>query len=120
MKTIIDHASNEDKTVLFSTHIVSDLERIASRVWLIKEGRIVIDSALDELKESTVRLRLPTEITLPASVEKLVINNRMESHQRVMTLLGWNESTAQALNAACANAHVENLSLEDIFLELHA
>lgn len=120
LKTIIDHASNEDKTVLFSTHIVSDLERIASRVWLIKEGRIVIDAALDELKESTVRLRLPSDSILPPSVEKLIVNNRMEGHQRVVTLLGWNESVAQELNASCANAHVENLSLEDIFLELHA
>ena len=46
--------SGGDRTILFSTHIVSDLERIANRVWILKDGELLIDQPLDNLKESSV------------------------------------------------------------------
>ena len=36
-------------TVLFSTHIVSDLEQIADRVLIMKEGALIFDGAWDKL-----------------------------------------------------------------------
>ena len=44
------HISN-NTTVIFSTHIVSDVERVANRIWLMKEGELVIDDDLDTIKE---------------------------------------------------------------------
>jgi len=49
--------SDGERTILFSTHIVSDLERIANRVWILKDGKLVIDEPLDNLKESTLAIR---------------------------------------------------------------
>jgi len=57
LQELIDIVSSGDRTILFSTHIVSDLERIANRVWILKDGALVIDEALDHLKESSVELR---------------------------------------------------------------
>jgi ABC-2 type transport system ATP-binding protein len=53
---------------VFSTHIVSDIERIASRVWILKGGHILVDESLDNLKESQIRLRATADGTLPAGV----------------------------------------------------
>lgn len=39
------------ETVLFSTHIMSDLERVASHVAFMQGGRIVLHAELDSLKE---------------------------------------------------------------------
>lgn len=44
------HLSNQ-ATVIFSTHIVSDVERVASRVWLMQKGRLKLDRPLDSVKE---------------------------------------------------------------------
>lgn len=52
LKELVDIASDGNRTIIFSTHIVSDLERVASRVWLIKDGLIVLDEAMDNLKET--------------------------------------------------------------------
>ena len=49
---LIDMVSSGARTILLSTHIVSDLERIASRVWILKDGHLVVDQPLDSLKES--------------------------------------------------------------------
>ena len=52
LRELIDiSASSPLRSILFSTHIVSDLERIASRVWLIKEGSMAIDADMDDIKE---------------------------------------------------------------------
>jgi ABC-2 type transport system ATP-binding protein len=58
LQELIDMVSDGDRTILFSTHIVSDLERIASRVWILKDGRLVVDESLDALKEQAERVEL--------------------------------------------------------------
>ncbi|MEM9445442.1 MAG: ABC transporter ATP-binding protein [Verrucomicrobiota bacterium] len=45
--------SGEKRAVLFSTHILSDLERVADHLGIITNGRLVVDQPLDELKESS-------------------------------------------------------------------
>jgi ABC-2 type transport system ATP-binding protein len=57
LQELIDIVSSGERTILFSTHIVSDLERIANRVWILKDGQLVIDEPLDNLKESSVEIR---------------------------------------------------------------
>ena len=42
----------KDKTVLFSTHIMQEVEAVCNRVIIINKGKIVIDKQLSELKES--------------------------------------------------------------------
>ena len=40
----------EEKTILLSTHILQEVEAVASRVILINEGRLVFDGTVDELR----------------------------------------------------------------------
>jgi ABC-2 type transport system ATP-binding protein len=53
LQTIIDLAEPGRRTVLFSTHITSDLERVADRVAILKDGRIAWHGLLEDLKEQT-------------------------------------------------------------------
>jgi ABC-2 type transport system ATP-binding protein len=53
LKLIIDLAEPGKRTVLFSTHITSDLERVADQVAILKEGRIAYFGLLEDLKEQT-------------------------------------------------------------------
>ena len=41
----------EDRTILFSTHITSDLEKIADYIVFIHEGKVVFEKTKDELTE---------------------------------------------------------------------
>ncbi len=42
----------KDKTVLFSTHIMQEVEAICNRVIIINKGELIIDKKLSELKEN--------------------------------------------------------------------
>ena len=45
----------EDKCVLFSTHILSEAERLCDRIGVIDRGRLLAAGTLDELRERTGR-----------------------------------------------------------------
>jgi len=51
LQALIEMQLERDVTILFSTHIVSDVERIANRLWVLKSGRLVLDESIDKLKE---------------------------------------------------------------------
>ncbi len=53
LQMIIDLAEPGKRTVLFSTHITSDLERVADQVAILKSGRIAWHGLLEDLKEQT-------------------------------------------------------------------
>ena len=53
LQMIIDMAEPGKRTVLFSTHITSDLERVADSVAILKSGVIAWHGSLEELKEQT-------------------------------------------------------------------
>jgi ABC-2 type transport system ATP-binding protein len=60
---IIRTIAGEGRTVLFSSHLLEEVEQVADHVTMINRGRIAHDSALDALKEShrsvTVRFSEP-------------------------------------------------------------
>lgn len=55
---IIRTIADEGRTVLFSSHLLDEVERVADRVAIIHEGRIVLTAAMDEIKDRHRRLTL--------------------------------------------------------------
>jgi len=49
---LYDVLQNEKKSILFSTHITSDIERIADFITFILDGKIIFSSAKDEILEN--------------------------------------------------------------------
>jgi ABC-2 type transport system ATP-binding protein len=60
----------KDKTVLFSTHIMQEVEAVCDRVIIIKEGKILIDKKLAELKEGNQQI---IEVTFDFKIEEQLI-----------------------------------------------
>ena len=48
----------EKKTIFFSTHILADVERICDRVGILKEGRLLLNDTIQNLKKKYNRRRL--------------------------------------------------------------
>jgi len=53
MQKVIGELRNEGKTVIFSTHIMSEAERLCDRIAIIHHGRIHACDTLDRLRAST-------------------------------------------------------------------
>lgn len=55
---VIRTVAEEGRTVVFSSHLLHEVERVADRLALIDRGRVVFSGALDDIKESHHRLTL--------------------------------------------------------------
>ena len=52
LRELVEQVLDRGTTVVFSTHILSDLERVALQVAFMKAGRIALQAPLDELMET--------------------------------------------------------------------
>jgi ABC-2 type transport system ATP-binding protein len=55
---IVRTIADEGRTVLFSSHLLDEVERISDRVAMLKSGRILFMGELDDIKETHCRLTL--------------------------------------------------------------
>jgi ABC-2 type transport system ATP-binding protein len=61
----------KEKTVLFSTHIMQEVEAVCDRVIIIKKGEVLVDKKLSELKENNQQI---IEVTFDYKIEEQFIN----------------------------------------------
>src|SRR5690242_470430 len=68
---IIRTIADEGRTVLFSSHLLGEVERVSDRVAMIRAGRILFCDALEDVKESHFRmtLRFETPRAAPPALE---------------------------------------------------
>lgn len=58
LQAIIRNVVNEGRTVLFSSHLLDEVERISDSIAMIDKGEIIYESGIEELKEKFQRVEL--------------------------------------------------------------
>lgn len=121
LEQIIEMSAAGDRTVVLSSHIVSDIERLANKIWILKENRLYWGGDFDALKESIVRLHLRGRQALPDSLAiPNAISVRTSEAYATAVVHDWTETLGgEIVEMTGARLEVEALTLEDIFLELH-
>lgn len=115
---IIRTIADEGRTVLFSSHLLDEVERVADRIAIIHQGRIMLTSTMDEVKETHRRmtLRFGQSDDRPPS---LVGTLSFEGHGAEWTYICKGESTQLRSAADAIGATVVGdtaLSLDEIFV----
>ena len=100
---------DERKTVLFSSHITSDLERVADFITFIHKGRIVFSAGKDEILETWGVVRASSDGLRPEDVPGARGFRRTEHSLEVLT-----SDLAAARRASLPGAIFDKASLEDI------
>ncbi len=118
IENIVAEIGEEGKTVLFSSHIVEEVERVADYVGIINDGELLLTSSLDEIKASYKRIRYAANGARPelAGVPGVlaVENGR---HEQVLTVEGWGEELMGVLRErGVRDPEMLPISLEDIFV----
>lgn len=110
MNIIRDFMKKDGKSVLFSTHIISDLERVADMLLLIDKGSIVLQEEKDILSDSHKLIKGKSS-ELTAETRKLFLSlNETEYGFDGIT------KNVEQLKRLCPSAIVERTSIEDIML----
>ncbi|MGZ5200900.1 MAG: ABC transporter ATP-binding protein [Telluria sp.] len=116
LRELIDGVIEHGTTVVFSTHILSDLERVALDVAFLKNGRIALQGELDTLLEGARRITGPSTLLEGVSLPGEVRRQRSNGTTTVFV----RESGAELASLAQRDTamRVEQLSLEDLFIEV--
>lgn len=118
LREVAMRAGESGTTVLFSTHIVSDLERVASHIALLRDGKVQLHCGVDETKEHYARLWLPAAMAAYASAQSL---SQRRHDDGSLSLVVARDANGQWPPAAkLAGARLDTLGLEDLFVEIAA
>ncbi|QDV19119.1 putative ABC transporter ATP-binding protein YxlF [Gimesia panareensis] len=120
LQSLIEFTENEAHTILFSSHITSDLERIASHVAFLVDGKIRFKSELDSLKNQVKRIRITAAENLPPSLGLPgTLREQIDGNHGLLAVTDFESLNLEQLSRELqATATVEDLNLEEIFLEV--
>jgi ABC-2 type transport system ATP-binding protein len=121
LEQLLTLSTDEQRAIVFSSHIVSDIERLANRIWILKDGHMDWQGDLDSLKESIVRLHIRgSGPELPAFKIPGLLNFRRDGAFATAVVRDWTPEAQVSLEtSASMQIEVETLGLEEIFVELH-
>lgn len=116
---LVELACDSERTIVFSTHLISDLERITNRLWLLSHGRLLIDEDTDQLREQTRRLTVRSRRELPATLAlDGTLRERIEGRNAQVIIKSSQDPDLGALESRLdARIDVEHLGLEALCLE---
>ena len=119
LEQIVDVAADGRRSVVLSSHIVSDIERLANKIWILKDRKLFWCGDFDTLKESIVRVHVRGSLPSSFAIAN-AFSIQIAERSATAVVKGWTHDAQHALaRATGAEIEVEALALEDIFLELH-
>ncbi len=120
-----------EKTIFFSTHILADVERVCDRVGILKEGKLLLNDTIDNLKKKYSRRTLYIEVDNP---QKLFIKLKEFPWVESLSLSNKNGILVKIKDMSLPQREIPRIifqedlflfkfeflepSLEDIFLEV--
>lgn len=119
LDVLIDLLTDSGATVLFSSHFLSDVERIADRVGILHEGALLVDAGLDDLKQRVRRFTFAPRSGAPLPAGDDVLRARPRRGGGCdLTLLDAGPERLADLAARGELSAPVGLSLEELFLDL--
>ncbi len=109
-------------TVFFSSHILSEVQRLCNRVGIIREGRIVEISDIHTLQQNNYKkVRVSTDSTAPVVFDMPGVTNVQAENGTVHFFFKGDINTVlQRLSALCVtDVSIEEPTLEEIFMHYY-
>jgi ABC-type multidrug transport system ATPase subunit len=125
MRSLIRRLGTGSRTVLLSSHLLSEMEQVCDRVGIIRKGRLVREGTVDELRgEPAVTVRATPLDAARRSLEGMLGAAAVTTVDGTLRIATDPERAAD-INAALVQAHIRvselrpaERSLEEIFLKV--
>ncbi|MEO8178060.1 MAG: ABC transporter ATP-binding protein [Deltaproteobacteria bacterium] len=125
VEIVRDLAADGRRTLLFSSHLIDEVERISTRVGILEQGQLRYQGELGELQERSRLLRLPAPdaelVELQRQLARLelqVLAQHQAKGELELTLWSVQPAKLAALAELLPTARFELLSLEEAFVAL--
>lgn len=110
----------ENRTILFSSHILADVERVANRIIVLDKGVLRANCSLEEFRQQVKKIKVsfnekaPTKVEIDGLLHCRSLNNELE-----LTLVGTEDEKIEKwikYSGAEKFQHIK-MNLEDQFIE---
>jgi ABC-2 type transport system ATP-binding protein len=123
LETSIHFLNETGATILFSSHYMTDIERLADRVVMLHEGTVLLDDTLDDMRETFSLALVPRDAAVTrerlAVVEHCIaVRERGDAFHAVLRLDPTRARAELERELALKDVHCRSLVLEDMFVEL--
>ena len=119
LESLIQIIQRQGRTILFSSHILGDVERVADRIGILADGVLRVDCRTETFRESIRKLILefaghaPESPAIPGLVSWRHSGTNLE-----VVLVGYDDAQREAVEALePLSIEVLDLNLEDAFIE---
>jgi ABC-2 type transport system ATP-binding protein len=120
---LLEQENKKGATILFSSHILSEVQRLCDRVAIIKDGRIVTVEKISTLKENTYKkFKIETSSQVDIAIFKVDGVNQLEIDGNTISFLfkgNINSIMKRIAEIEIVNLWVEEPDLEEIFMHYY-
>jgi ABC-2 type transport system ATP-binding protein len=119
LESLIQIIQRRGRTILFSSHILGDVERVADRIGILVDGVLRVDCPTDHFKDSIRKVILefdgqPPEVPSCAGL----VHHRRNGHKVELVLVDFGEAHRQLFDSLRPRGiDVIDFNLEDAFIE---
>jgi ABC-2 type transport system ATP-binding protein len=118
LRIIVDDFAGAGRTLLLSSHHLSEVERVADWIGIIDHGKLLLEAQLDDVRANFRRVRVVGE-DLQVSGRNEILHTRTGEGTTEFVLRGKAEAfTATLRNQGATVLDVSPMNLQEIFLEV--
>lgn len=120
---LIEKENKQGTSVLFSSHILSEVQKICDRVGIIKDGKIIRTEIISDLQQNSYKKVLFT-LKEKTSLDKFWIEGatKIETQENTVTFIyqgDCNVLLKQLVGYSLLNVEISEPSLEEIFMHYY-
>ncbi|MCM3116260.1 ABC transporter ATP-binding protein [Neobacillus sp. MER 74] len=120
---LLEEENKKGATILFSSHILSEVQRLCNRVAIIKEGKIVTVEKISTLQENNYK-KFKVETKVPLDMDPFNISgvNNLEVKGNIISFLfkgNINAIMKKLADIELVNLWIEEPDLEEIFMHYY-
>jgi ABC-2 type transport system ATP-binding protein len=111
--------NDEEATVLVSSHVLGDLERVADEVVILRGGRVALHEWLESFREEARELVLAADELAPEWLRQFrVLSERADGKSRQLWIRREADSPESALATADLHSGVRRVNLESLYFAM--
>lgn len=117
LRVLVEDFANDGRTILMSSHHLSEVEKIADWVGIIDRGRLLLEARLDDIRSNYRRIRVAGEHA-PSKSPEILTTASSEGITEYVLCAGEEKFVADLRNNGANILEVLPMNLSEIFIEL--